>query len=208
MNFISLLNSLSSYLLIICRFSAFIGFFLPLYFIIPVVYIMDRTQNLERAVEKLLSYRDKNTKNIKIKNCISFIRVPLGLASPLTIHGESKRTVYALLATVEPTLVASCSRGYKTFQATSSIQVTTLSEGLSRVPVFIFRTVNNTLQFYYRMPTLKHLFDASNNKTSRYTCFIEITPHIISRTIHVKFQYICGDTARQNIITITTYRAC
>jgi hypothetical protein len=72
MNFISLLNSLLSYLLTICRLSAFIGFLLPLYFIIPAVYMMDQTQNLERAAEKLLFCRDEDTKDIKIENCIGF----------------------------------------------------------------------------------------------------------------------------------------
>jgi hydroxymethylglutaryl-CoA reductase len=194
--------------LTICRLSASIRFLLPLYFIIPAVYIIDRTQNLERAAEKLLSCRNEDIKDIKIENYISFIRVPLGLAGPLTIYGESKRTVYAPVATVELTLVASCSRGCKAFQATGGIQVTTLSEGLSRAPVFIFRTVNDTLQFYYRVPTLKYLFDTSSNKTSRYTRLIEVTLHIISRTVHVKFRYTCGDTAGQNMVTIATHRAC
>jgi hydroxymethylglutaryl-CoA reductase len=131
MNFISLLNSSSGYLLTICRLSASIRFLLPLYFIVPVAYIIDRTQNLKRVTKKLPSCRNEDTKDIKIENCIGFIRVPLGLASLLTIDGELKRTVYAPLATVEPTLVASCSRGYKAFQVTGGIQVTALSEGLS-----------------------------------------------------------------------------
>jgi hydroxymethylglutaryl-CoA reductase len=71
--------------------------------------MINQTQNLEKTAEKLLSCRDKDTKNIKIKNSISFTQIPLSLASLLTIHGESKRTVYAPLATVKPTLVASCS---------------------------------------------------------------------------------------------------
>jgi hydroxymethylglutaryl-CoA reductase len=116
--------------------------------------------------------------------------------------------VYAPLATVKPTLVISCSRGCKAFQATSGIQVIALSKGLSRAPVFIFQTVNNTLQFYYHVPTLKHLFDTSNDKTSQYTRLIKVTPHIISRTVHVKFQYTCGNAAEQNIIIIATHHAC
>jgi NADP-dependent 3-hydroxy-3-methylglutaryl-CoA reductase len=208
MNFISLLNSSSGYLLTICRLSASIGFLLPLYSIVPAAYMMDRTQHLERVAEKLPSCRNEDTKDIKIENCIGFTRVPLGLAGPLTIDGESKRTVYAPLATVEPTLVASCSLGCKAFQATGGIQVTALSEGLSRAPVFIFRTFNDALQFYYHVPTLKPLFDANSNKTSRYARLIDITPHIIGRTVHVKFRYTCGDAAGQNMVTIATHRAC
>jgi hydroxymethylglutaryl-CoA reductase len=99
---------------------------------------MPRTQSLEKAAEKLPSCRSEDAKDIEIENCIGFTRVPLGLAGPLTIQGESKRTVYAPLATVEPTLVASCSRGCKAFEAMGGIQVSALSEGLSRAPVLTF----------------------------------------------------------------------
>jgi hydroxymethylglutaryl-CoA reductase len=58
------------------------------------------------------------------------------------------------------------------------------------------------------MPTLKPLFDASSDKTSRYARLINITPHIIGRTVHVKFRYTCGDAAGQNMVTIATHRAC
>ncbi len=99
---------------------------------------MDRTHNLEILAKMLPSCRDSNTEDIKIENCVGFTRIPLGLAGPLTIHGKSKRTVYGPLATVEPTLVASCSRGCKAFQAMGGIKVKALSESLSRAPVFTF----------------------------------------------------------------------
>jgi hydroxymethylglutaryl-CoA reductase len=56
--------------------------------------------------------------------------------------------------------------------------------------------------------TLKHLFDVNSDKTSQYARLIKVIPHIISRTVYIKFQYICGDAAGQNIITIAIYRAC
>ena len=67
------LNSLIGYLLIIYYLFTFIRFLLPLYFIILVIYIIDRTQNLEKVVEILPSYRDKDIKDIKIENYIGFI---------------------------------------------------------------------------------------------------------------------------------------
>ncbi|KAH8650242.1 hypothetical protein BGZ60DRAFT_550664 [Tricladium varicosporioides] len=75
------------------------------------------------------------------------------------------------------------------------IKVIALSEGLSHAP-------------YYRVPTLKPLFDASSDKTSQYARLIEVTSYIIGRTVDVKFRYTCGDAARQNIVTIAIHRAC
>jgi NADP-dependent 3-hydroxy-3-methylglutaryl-CoA reductase len=194
MDLVSLLNSSTGHLLTICRLSASVGFLLPLYFIIPAAYMMDRTQNLEKVAEILPSCRDEDTKDIKIENCIGFTRVPLGLAGPL--------------ATVEPTLVASCSRGCKAFQAMGGIKVEALSEGLSRAPVFTFRTVDDALRFYHHVPTLQSSFSASAEKTSRYARLVEVTPHVIGRTVHVKFRYTCGAAAGQNMVTIATHRAC
>jgi NADP-dependent 3-hydroxy-3-methylglutaryl-CoA reductase len=208
MDLVSLLNSSSGHLLRICRLSASVGVLLPLYFIIPAAYMMDRTQNLEKVAEALPSCRNKDTKDIKVENCVGFTQVPLGLAGPLTIHGKSKRTVYGPLATVEPTLVASCSRGCKAFQAMGGIKVEALSEGLSRAPVFTFRTVDDALRFYHHVPTLQSSFNTSVEKTSRYARLVEVAPHVIGRTVHVKFRYTCGAAAGQNMVTIATHRAC
>jgi hydroxymethylglutaryl-CoA reductase len=106
------------------------------------------------VAETLPSYCNEDIKHIKIENCIGFTQVPLSLASPLTIHGESKRTVYAPLVIVEPTLIISCSREYKVFKAIGGIKVEVLSKGLSHALIFTFRTVNDALQFYYYIPIL------------------------------------------------------
>jgi hydroxymethylglutaryl-CoA reductase len=44
--------------------------------------------------------------------------------------------------------------------------------------------------------------------TNRYAQLIELVPHIIGTTVHVKFVYTCGDATGQNMITIATHRAC
>jgi NADP-dependent 3-hydroxy-3-methylglutaryl-CoA reductase len=202
---------ISGYLPTICYLSASIGFIYPLYYIIPAAYTMDRSHGIARVAQKLLEICHDNdgTRDIRIENCVGFTRVPLGLAGPLTIHGEFQReTVYAPLATVEPTLVASCSRGCKAFQASGGVQVIALSEGLSRAPVFSFRTVEDALRFYHCVPSLESAFRESAQRTSQHARLVEVTPHIIGRTVHVKFRYTCGDAAGQNMVTIATHSAC
>ncbi|RFU35542.1 hypothetical protein B7463_g819, partial [Scytalidium lignicola] len=169
---------------------------------------MNRAQVLKELAEKLPSCRDDNTKDIKVENCIGYTRVPLGLAGPLTIHGKHGRTVYAPLATLEATLVAGCSRGCKAFQAMGGVKAAVLSEAISRAPVFIFRSVDDALRFYHLVPTLQSSFQTSCEKTSRYARLFQVTPHIIGKSVHVKFSYTCGDAAGQNMVTLATHCAC
>jgi len=88
-----------------------------------------------------------------------------------------------------------------------SINVKALSEGLLRTSVFTFYTVDDTLRFYHYVLILQSLFNASAEKTSRYTRLVEVTLYIINKTVHVKFRYTYNDIAGQNITTIATHRA-
>jgi NADP-dependent 3-hydroxy-3-methylglutaryl-CoA reductase len=166
-------------------------------------------KNLPIKLLKLISNNIEETTDVRIENCVGFTQVPLGLAGPLQINGQfQQRTVYAPLATVEPTLVASCSRGCKAFQASGGVQAAVLSEGMSRAPVFAFRSVDKAVLFYHSIPKLEARFRASGESTSKYARLVKATPQIIGSTVHVKFQYTCGDAGGQNMVTIATQRAC
>jgi len=150
------------------------------------------------------------TSNIKIENCVGFTSVPVGLAGPLTLNGTSqtRRTLYAPLATVEPTVVAACSRGCKIFSACGGISTSALEEGVPRAPVFTFSTVPQALAFYRSVPSLLGKFKTESEKTSRHAKLISVTPRIIGSSVHVKFTYTCGDAAGQNMVTLGTHAAC
>lgn len=61
------------------------------------------------------------------------------------------------------------------------------------------------MKFYRYVPSLETSFRATTDGTSRQ---VRLTPHIIGRTIHVKFDYTYSDATGQNMTTIATYRAC
>lgn len=147
--------------------------------------------------------------NIKVENCIGFAQVPLGIAGPLTIHGENQKgEFFAPLATVEATLVASCNRGCKVLQKCGGVQVAALSESMSRAPAFRFANVKDALAFYRLAPTLEATFRATAEASSKHARLQRITPTIIGTMVHIKFEYSCGDAAGQNMVTIATHRAC
>lgn len=149
--------------------------------------------------------------SLRVENCIGFAQVPLGIAGPLNINGQhQKGSFYAPLATVEPTLVASCSRGCKALQKSGKggVRVAAMTEGLSRAPLFRFKTVDQAVSFYQDLHLFENTFRVHAERTSRFARLIRLTPHLIGPNVHVKFDYHCGDAAGQNMVSIATHAAC
>ncbi len=155
--------------------------------------------------------RDLNiSEGIKIENHVGFTQVPLGLAGPLTINGtyQKRKQIYGPLATVEPTLVAACSRGCKLFSTCGGISTSALTEGLSRAPVFVFSSIAAAVDFYRTVPSLLEGFKTKAQKTSRHAVLNSLTPSLVGSCVHIKFTYSCGDAAGQNMVTLATHAAC
>jgi NADP-dependent 3-hydroxy-3-methylglutaryl-CoA reductase len=147
---------------------------------------------------------------IDIENFAGFVKVPVGLAGPLRIRdaAQTDDDFFAPLATVEATLVASCSRGCKALDRCSGVRFRVLDERMSRAPIFFFSTQEQAVQFHAYVPKLEEQFAADAESTSRYARLQRLTPHIIGSSVHVKFDYFCGDAAGQNMVTIATQKAC
>ena len=147
---------------------------------------------------------------VTIENFAGFLRVPVGLAGPLKIQGSENTNAefVAPLATVEPTLVASCSRGCKAFDACGGLRFNAVREGMSRAPVFCFSSPREAMTFAERVPSLRAQFARDAEATSRYARLQALTPHVIGSNVHLKFDYFCGDAVGQNMVTIATQRAC
>ena len=146
---------------------------------------------------------------VRIENMIGFIKVPLGLAGPLTIHGaHQKGTMFAPFATTESALVASASRGCKAFQLSGGIHVEALSEGMSRAPRFRFSSIAQAIAFHKQVPSLESQFRCIAESTSRYAKLTNITSTIIGTSVHVKFTFNTGSAAGQNMVTFATHAAC
>jgi NADP-dependent 3-hydroxy-3-methylglutaryl-CoA reductase len=173
---------------------------------------MQKTKKLEDVLHIISSAYSAPAEpsEIKIESFVGFVKVPVGLAGPLRVRGSCQidDDFFAPLATLEATLVASCSRGCKAFNRCGGIQFHILGEGMSRAPVFSFASPGEAIIFSERIPSFKEQFGADAEKTSRYTRLQSLTPHVIGSNVHVKFEYLCGDAVGQNMVTIATQRAC
>ncbi|KAE8147161.1 hydroxymethylglutaryl-CoA reductase [Aspergillus avenaceus] len=149
------------------------------------------------------------TGDVQIENCIGFVQVPVGIAGPLQVTGpDMKGEYYAPLATCEPTLVASCSRGCKAFNASGGLQFEILNEGMSRAPVFYFPSPSQAIAFARAVPSFRNDFARWAESTSRYVRLQDLQPSIIGSTVHMFCSYFCGSAAGQNMVSKATQHAC
>jgi NADP-dependent 3-hydroxy-3-methylglutaryl-CoA reductase len=149
-------------------------------------------------------------RNAKIENCIGSVKVPVGIAGPLKVQGSdgTNGIYYAPLATCEATLVASCARGCKLFNSSGGVQYKLLRDNMTRAPVFWFSCTEDAASFYDMVPDLFSEFKNVAESTSKHARLVKIEPRILGRTVHVLFEYYCGNAAGQNMVTFATQAVC
>lgn len=166
-----------------------------------------------RGIASKLKYinQDEDTiKKAKIENCVGSVKVPVGIAGPLSVRGTdgTDGVFHAPLATSEATLVASCSRGCKVFNASGGVQFKVLRETMTRGPVFWFSSPADAISFYDLVPSLFSEFRDAAQSTSKHAKLLRIEPQLIGSTVHVLFEYYCGNAVGQNMATFATEKAC
>ncbi|KAF3031303.1 hypothetical protein E8E12_000420 [Didymella heteroderae] len=145
-----------------------------------------------------------------IESHVRFIPVPVGLAGPLRISasGIPEDEYYAPLATVEPTLVASCSRGCKALTESNGLRFKILREGMARAPVFTFHDPEDALASVGLIPAIQDQLTRDARSTSRFAHLQALRSHVIDTRVHLAFDYINGEAAGQDVVTVTTQAAC
>ncbi|RSL75874.1 hypothetical protein CEP52_017820, partial [Fusarium oligoseptatum] len=180
---------------------------------------MGSPRNANAKSELLRSLRDRFSQassrqqeivgEVRVENCIGFSKVPLGIAGPLRVTTSAfTDDIYAPLATYESTLVASCSRGCKAFNASGGVRVETLGNGMSRDPVFVFANPGHAAAFAKALPTMQNSFARWPEETSKHVKLQLFKPALIGSQVHLFCSYDCGSAAGQNMVTKATQYAC
>lgn len=152
--------------------------------------------------------------DIRVENCIGFSQVPVGLAGPLRLTGPDNidnlfmDTIFAPLATYEPTLVASCSRGCKAFNTSGGLNFEVLGDGMSRAPVFVFDHPGYAVDFARAIPAFQGRFAEWAESTSEHVQLRSMKPKVIGSQVHLFCTYHCGSATGQNMVTKATKYAC
>lgn len=144
-----------------------------------------------------------------VENFTGVAQVPIGLAGPLTIHGEHAKGDFIIpLATTEGTLVASYNRGIKVINLSGGVKCTVSDSAMQRAPVFVFEDAREARAFadwvQENLPKIKEEAEA----TSRVAKLKYVDCYLSNKFAFLRFNFLTGDAAGQNMVGRATFAAC
>lgn len=136
-------------------------------------------------------------------------QVPIGIAGPLTIHGEHAKGDYLIpMATTEGTLVASYNRGMKVLNLSGGVTCTVVADAMQRAPVFIFESAREARDFKDWLNENMDSIREAGESTTSIGKLQYIDTYLSNRFAFCRFNYSTGDAAGQNMVGRATFAAC
>lgn len=142
---------------------------------------------------------------VSTKNCenlVGKVEIPLGLAGPLTVHGDfNKGAYYIPLATTEGALVASVNRGCKAVGLSGGVDTFVEKSSITRAPVFRTKNLKQSAGFVKWVDS--HLTEIKNKvkESSGHIRLLSIKPFIVGRNVYLRFSFDTKDAMGMNMIT-------
>jgi hydroxymethylglutaryl-CoA reductase (NADPH) len=144
-----------------------------------------------------------------IENFVGVAQVPIGLAGPLKVNGEhAQGDFYVPMATTEGTLVASYNRGMKLTNEAGGITTTVLDDAMQRSPLFVFENARFARKFGQWVEQNFVHIKAKSEETTKAGRLSKIEQYSVGKMIWLRFDYLTGDAAGQNMVTKATHKAC
>lgn len=144
-----------------------------------------------------------------IENYIGMTLIPTGVIGPLRVVGSAaKGDFYIPLATSEGVLVASYHRGSKACYLAGGVTSICLVEGVQRSPLFKFNNISELGLFIVWVLKEIEMFKAITEKTSRFAKLFDMKSNIEGNHLILTFEFLTGDAAGQNMVTICTDAIC
>ena len=150
-----------------------------------------------------LPYQDYNYENVHgacCENVIGYMPIPVGVAGPFVIDGQ---TYYIPMATTEGVLVASTSRGCKAINAAGGATTVLTGDGMTRGPCVGFQTLARAgaaklwLDSSEGQKVMKNAF----NSTSRFARLQSMKTALAGTYLYIRFKTTTGDAMGMNMIS-------
>jgi len=134
------------------------------------------------------------------ENVVGYMPLPVGVAGPLVIDGQS---YFIPMATTEGVLVASASRGCKAINSGGGAVTVLTADGMTRGPCVSFETLERAgaaklwLDSEVGQATMKKAF----NSTSRFARLESMKTALAGTNLYIRFKTTTGDAMGMNMIS-------
>ncbi|KAI0409972.1 3-hydroxy-3-methylglutaryl-coenzyme A reductase [Xylaria palmicola] len=158
------------------------------------------TSLLEQSKLPYQNYNWEQVLGACCENVIGYMPLPVGVAGPLVIDGQS---YFIPMATTEGVLVASTSRGAKAINAGGGAVTVLTGDGMTRGPCVSFETLERAgaaklwLDSDEGQSTMKKAF----NSTSRYARLQTMKTSMAGTYLYIRFKTTTGDAMGMNMIS-------
>ncbi|OJD14773.1 hydroxymethylglutaryl-CoA reductase (NADPH) [Emergomyces pasteurianus Ep9510] len=158
------------------------------------------TSSLESSKVPYQDYNYTLVHGACCENVIGYLPLPLGLAGPLTIDGQS---YFIPMATTEGVLVASTSRGCKAINAGGGAITVITGDGMTRGPCVAFPSLARAgaakvwLDSEEGQTVMKNAF----NSTSRFARLQSMKTAMAGTNLYIRFKTTTGDAMGMNMIS-------
>jgi hydroxymethylglutaryl-CoA reductase (NADPH) len=152
---------------------------------------------------------DPHTLQGNIESFVGVAQIPLGVAGPLTVHGEHAQGDFLIpLATTEGTLVASYNRGMKVLNMSGGVKCTVSDDCMQRAPVFIFESAREARDFKHWLDQNMGPIRQAAEGTTSIGKLRFIDTYLSNKFAFCRFNFSTGDAAGQNMVGRATFAAC
>ncbi|PFH61201.1 hypothetical protein XA68_18017 [Ophiocordyceps unilateralis] len=158
------------------------------------------TNGLDRSKLPYENYNWERVFGACCENVIGYLPLPVGVAGPLVVDGQS---YFIPMATTEGVLVASTSRGCKAINSGGGAITVLTADGMTRGPCISFETLERAgaakvwLDSDKGQMLMKEAFDS----TSRFARLQTMRTALAGTNLYIRFKTTTGDAMGMNMIS-------
>ena len=134
------------------------------------------------------------------ENVIGYMPLPVGVAGPMVIDGQS---YFIPMATTEGVLVASVSRGCKAINSGGGAVTVLTGDGMTRGPCVSFETLERAgaAKIWLDSEDGQNVMKTAFNSTSRFARLQSIKTALAGTNLYIRFRTTTGDAMGMNMIS-------
>ncbi|KAF5663001.1 3-hydroxy-3-methylglutaryl-coenzyme a reductase [Fusarium heterosporum] len=160
----------------------------------------DLTHSLDRSKLPFEDYNWERVFGACCENVIGYMPLPVGVAGPLVIDGQS---YFIPMATTEGVLVASASRGCKAINSGGGAITVLTADGMTRGPCVAFETLERAgaAKLWLDSEAGQDVMKKAFNSTSRFARLQSMKTALAGTNLFIRFKTTTGDAMGMNMIS-------